>query len=123
MAKALGAFEKSYVFNKFNSKFDYVLTGTTQLTLLEDKGLALFNGKANCAACHISEPGVAPNGGISPPLFTDFTYDNIGLPRNEKIPGNPEPSPGLGGRADIQKLDPNGDEMGKHKVMSLRNIA
>ncbi len=62
-------------------------------------------------------------GRLTPPLFTDFTYDNIGLPRNVKIPGNPEPNLGLGGRPDIAKKDPNGDEIGKHKVMPLRNIA
>lgn len=58
-----------------------------------------------------------------PPLFTDFTYDNIGLPRNVKIPNNPEPDLGLGGRYDIAQADPEGLETGKHKVMSLRNIA
>ena len=39
-------------------------------------GLALFDAedKDNCAACHPIAPG--PNG--EPPLFTDFTYDNLG---------------------------------------------
>lgn len=106
-----------------NSKFDYVLAGMTHLTPIEQKGLSLFNDKANCAACHTSEPGIAQDGSILPPLFTDFTYDNIGLPRNVKIPNNPKPDLGLGGRLAIKKQDPNGNEIGKHKVMSLRNIA
>jgi len=123
MAKAIGEFEKSHVFNKFNSKFDYVLAGMTHLSPIEQKGLDLFNDKANCAACHTSEAGIAEDGSILPPLFTDFTYDNIGLPRNVKIPNNPKPDLGLGGRLAIKKQDPNGNEIGKHKVMSLRNIA
>jgi len=125
LAKAISAFERSRVFNKFNSKFDYVLAGMTKFTPIEEKGFALFNNekKGNCAACHISEASSDEDGNVIPPLFTDFTYDNIGLPRNTKIPNNPKPNSGLGGRSDIAKFDPYGDEIGKHKVMSLRNIA
>jgi cytochrome c peroxidase len=124
-AKAIGEYEKTAVFNKFTSKFDYVLAGKTTLTALEEKGLQLFNSKdkGNCAACHTSETTRNEKGGLMLPLFTDFTYDNIGLPRNVKIPNNPEPDPGLGGRSDIAGADPEGNEMGKHKVMTLRNIA
>ncbi len=123
MAKAISAFEQSPVFNKFTSKFDYVLAGKTKFTQIEKKGLDLFNGKANCAACHVSETTNDKDGNVIPPMFTDFTYDNIGLPRNVKIPKNPAPNLGLGGRSDIAAIDPNGDEIGKHKVMPLRNIA
>lgn len=122
LAKAIAAFEKTRRFNKFNSKFDYFLAGKTELAPIERQGLELFNGKAGCSACHISEPSIALDGNTVPPLFTDFTYDNIGLPRNVNIPGNPEPDLGLGGRADIAAVDPNGEQIGKHKVMSLRNI-
>ena len=123
MAKAISAFEQSSVFNKFNSKFDYVLAGRTEFTQIEKEGFDLFNGKANCAACHVSEKTNDEDGNVIPPMFTDFTYDNIGLPRNVKIPNNPESNSGLGGRADIAALDSMGEEIGKHKVMSLRNIA
>lgn len=121
--KAIGEYEKTSVFNKFTSKFDYVLAGKTTLTVIEEKGLKLFNDKGNCAACHTSEATRNKNGELMLPLFTDFTYDNIGLPRNVKIPNNPEPDLGLGGRSDIAAIDPEGNEVGKHKVMSLRNIA
>jgi len=125
VAQAISAFEKSPALNKFNSKFDYVLAGKTTFTPLESKGFELFNreDKGNCAACHISAATQNEQGQIVPPLFTDFTYDNIGLPRNVKIPNNPEPDLGLGGREDIVKADPEGLELGKHKVMTLRNIA
>ncbi|MFO1478043.1 MAG: cytochrome c peroxidase [Verrucomicrobiota bacterium] len=121
--KAIAEFEKSRLFNRFTSKFDFYLAGTTELSPEEKRGLDLFNGKARCAACHVSEPTLATDGTPFPPLFTDFTYDNIGVPRNTRIPGNPEPNPGLGGREDIAARSPGGSELGKHKVMSLRNIA
>jgi cytochrome c peroxidase len=125
LVKAISEFEKTKTFNKFNSKFDYVLAGMTLFTPLERKGSELFNdeAKGNCAACHISEPEHGEYGELKPPLFTDFTYDNIGAPRNVSIPNNPPPNPGLGGRSDIAKIDLAGNEIGKNKVMSLRNIA
>ena len=124
MARAIGEFEKSRVFNRFTSKYDYVMAGMTEFTEQERTGLELFNNdKSQCSACHSSEPIKAPGGGFLPPLFTDFSYDNLGLPRNVNIAGNPEPDPGLGGRSDIAARDPNGEELGKHKVMGLRNIA
>ncbi len=123
MADAIAAFEKTRFFSPFSSKFDYYLAGKTALSADEAKGLAVFNGKAGCNACHTSDPLVAPDGSVLPPLFTDFSYDNIGIPKstNPLIANNPVDL-GLGGRADIAALNPN-DELGKFKVMSLRNIA
>jgi cytochrome c peroxidase len=124
MARAIGEFEKSRVFNRFTSKYDYVMAGMTEFTEQERTGLELFNNdKSQCSECHSSEPSKAPGGGFLPPLFTDFSYDNLGLPRNINIAGNPDPDLGLGGRADIAARDPKGEELGKHKVMGLRNIA
>lgn len=125
LAKAISAFEHSSVFNKFNSKFDLVLAGEAEFSPLEAQGYALFNdpNKGNCAACHTSTATTDEEGNTIPPLFTDFTYDNIGLPQNFNISGNPTPDLGLGGRADIAAVDSEGIQIGKHKVMSLRNIA
>jgi cytochrome c peroxidase len=124
MARAIGEFEKSRLFNRFTSKYDFVMAGVTAFTEQERQGLELFNNeKSQCSACHPTDPIAAPDGAHLPPLFTDFSYDNLGLPRNVNIPGNPEPSPGLGGRADIVAIDPAGEQLGKHKVMGLRNIA
>jgi cytochrome c peroxidase len=124
MARAIAAFEKSRFFNRFTSKYDFVMAGVTVFSELERTGLELFNNeKSQCSACHSSDPIAVPNHGFLPPLFTDFSYDNLGLPRNVNIPGNPEPDPGLGGRREIQAQDPEGGELGKHKVMGLRNIA
>jgi cytochrome c peroxidase len=88
---AIAAFEtEDPSFHPFTSKYDYWLLGQAALTAQERQGLALFNnpGKGNCLACHPSEA----QGYSSHPLFTDFTYDNIGVPRNWLIPANdPEP--------------------------------
>ena len=46
MAKAISAFEQSPVFNKFNSKFDYVLAGKTEFTPIEQEVLSFLMAKA-----------------------------------------------------------------------------
>jgi cytochrome c peroxidase len=120
MTEAIAAFERSRVFSPFTSKYDYVIAGRAQLSEHEALGLDLFNDKALCSECHVSDVTLAPGGGELPPLFTDYTYDNIGLPRNVNLPGNPDPDPGLAGNPRV--VDP-APERGKHKVMTLRNIA
>ena len=84
MADAIAAYEMSRELNPFDSKYDLYLAGEVRLTEGELHGLALFEDeeKGNCAACHPSRPG--PDG--SPPLFTDYTYDNLGTPKNPENP-------------------------------------
>jgi len=116
MASAIANFERSSVFNKFNSKFDAVQAGKAKFTAVEQAGLELFTGKAQCALCHVMDDSTGPDGQAYPTVFTDFTYDNIGVPRTTSIHGNPTPDIGLAATT--------GDmaDAGKHKVMSLRNI-
>ncbi|MFP5381462.1 MAG: cytochrome-c peroxidase [Gammaproteobacteria bacterium] len=126
IAQAIASFERTRQFAPFTSKYDAYLAGKATLTAQEKRGLRLFEDekKGNCAACHPSQPG--PDG--APPLFTDFTYDNLGIPRNPhnpfyKLP--PELNPaganfvdlGLGGALNQREQD------GKFKVPTLRNIA
>jgi cytochrome c peroxidase len=135
---AIAAYEDSNEVNQFSSKYDYYLAGEAVLTAQEAWGLELFEGKALCSACHPSEPG--PNGEL--PLFTDFTFDNLGVPKNpenpfyemDKVflddgtPINPEGAdwidPGLGGFLQTRPewSDLAGENMGKHKVPTLRNV-
>jgi cytochrome c peroxidase len=87
MGEAIAAYEtEGREFHPFSSKYDYWLLGQAQLTAQEKRGLTLFNdpAKGNCTACHESQVGSYSNH----PLFTDFTYDNIGVPRNWAIPAN-----------------------------------
>jgi cytochrome c peroxidase len=87
MGLAVAAYEtEDPGFHPFSSKYDYWLQGRAQLTAQEQNGLNLFNNptKGNCTACHPSRA----QGYDSHALFTDFTFDNIGVPRNWRIPAN-----------------------------------
>jgi len=110
-------------FAPYTSKYDAFLAGRVRLTDAELRGLALFNDpqKGNCAACHPSARGA--NG--APPLFTDFTYDNLGVPRSADISANYDPDYfdlGLCGpdRTDIVDMR---ELCGAFKVPTLRNVA
>jgi cytochrome c peroxidase len=85
---AIAAYETEDVdeFEPFTSKFDAYVDGKVQLSAREMNGLALYNnpGKGNCTSCH---PAVHQEFS-SRALFTDFSYDNIGIPRNWNIPAN-----------------------------------
>jgi cytochrome c peroxidase len=146
----ISAFERSPEFNRFDSKFDLFWENAnaagldvSQISeanmgdysgqgLSDDElyGLAVFNGKGMCSACHVFDVGEAGY-----PLFTDFTYDNLGVPRNPQNPFydmpswiNPEGEDwvdyGLGaflkgaGYSEEDYLP----QMGKVKVPTLRNV-
>jgi cytochrome c peroxidase len=117
---SIAAYEASPEVNAFTSKYDYTKTGEAKLTKEEQRGFALFQGKAGCRACH---PATGQQ-----PLFTDFTFDNLGVPTN---PENPavlaDPGfidPGLGGF--LMNVGYDEDvylpEWGKVKVPTLRNV-
>lgn len=138
IALSIAAFEASREVNRFSSKYDAYLAGKAKLTAQEKRGLDLFEGQGQCAACHMSEPG--PNG--EPPLFTDFTFDNLGVPRNPENPFydmdtvyledgspiNPEGEnwvdPGLGGflATRTEWYRRAAENRGKQKVPTLRNV-
>jgi cytochrome c peroxidase len=108
-------------FRPFSSKYDEFLRGRASLSDQELRGLALFNSpdKGNCQACHPS--GKAADGSF--PLFTDFSFDNLGVPRNPAITRNDDPAYfdlGLCARTD---LTASSDLCGAFKVPSLRNVA
>jgi cytochrome c peroxidase len=128
---AIAAFENSQKVNSFSSKYDYYLKGKAKLTAKENEGLELFRGKAKCINCHAM--GSHKEG--EPPLFTDFTYENIGMPKNPQNPwyamdtmfnkdGANWVDPGL---AETLKKMPQfamyaDENYGKHQVPSLRNV-
>lgn len=114
-AQAIAVFEQSNRFGKFSSKYDYYLAGQSRLTDQELNGLNLF--AANCAACHPNTAVRNADGTIVPPLLSDYSYANLGIPKsmNPLIADFPVDL-GLGGRLDIE------EENGKFRVQSLRNI-
>jgi cytochrome c peroxidase len=108
-------------FRPFSSKYDEFLRGKVALTDVELRGLGLFNSpaKGNCQACHPSAKG--SDGSL--PLFTDFSYDNLGVPRNAALAQNADPAffdLGLCARTDLAART---DLCGAFKVPSLRNVA
>lgn len=115
----IAAYEDSTEVNAFSSKYDMTFTGATKLSKEEQRGYSLFRGKGMCHRCH---PG---NGQQA--LFTDFTFDNLGLPQNPENPAGVAPDfidPGLGGflmnagyAEEVYLL-----EWGKHKVPTLRGV-
>jgi cytochrome c peroxidase len=121
VADAIAMFETSTPFRRFTSKFDYYLQGRATLTPQEQRGLAVFEGPGMCNLCHISTATTLADGSTVPPLFTDFTYDNLGIPKstNPMIASNPVDL-GLGARTDLPE-DPEG-QRGKFKVSTLRNL-
>lgn len=127
---SIAAFEASAESNAFSSRYDDYLAKAVNLNAEEHLGVALFRGKAKCAACHVIDGG--PKGR---PLFTDFSYDNIGVPKNPENPWYTMPTEfnpagaawidqGLGGflatRTDYQAYA--SANVGKQKVPTLRNV-
>jgi len=150
IARSIAAFERSMEVSPFKSKFDdfwkkavsaglevHVIDesnwkGYQDLGLddVELQGLMLFNTKGKCAECH-----VLTSENYNPPLFTDFTYDNLGVPRNPDNPfyslpekWNPDGrdwvDKGLGGylESTTEYSQYASENYGKQKVPSLRNV-
>lgn len=123
VAKAIASLERSSVFSPFSSKYDAVMSKQDRFTEQELRGYRLFKDekKANCAACHSLETDHSAHRA----LFTDFTYDNIGLPTNSRIPAiHSKISQGADfsdeGLAAVTKRP---EDFGKFKVPTLRNIS
>ncbi|MDD1622107.1 MAG: cytochrome C [Methylococcaceae bacterium] len=122
IGRSIAAFERSPEVSRYTSKYDYWLKGKAKLTGQEQRGMELFNGKAKCASCHAA------------PLFTNYSYDNLGVPKNPKNPFYLEPEwnpdgknwidAGLGGflKASGREESVYGPEWGKQKVPTLRNV-
>ncbi len=126
MADAIAAYQRTDEVNPFTSKFDYWQKGLVELTEQELLGLKIFEleNKGNCAACHPTTPTVE---GV-PPLFTDFTYDNLGTPANGEMPFYTMPAvhnPDGFGFVDVGLEATVNDpaQRGKFRVPTLRNIA
>ena len=96
MQKALAQFTVSMV--TANSKYDQVKRGQNVFTEYEQRGYDLY--KTNCASCH------------SEPLFTDYSYRNIGLTIDPNL-------------KDYGRFEVTGkkEDSLKFKVPSLRNVS
>ena len=129
LGRAIAAFERSVELQPFSSKFDDVLRGTAKFNAQEARGFGLFKDpqKGNCIGCHV---GNEKSNKPSQWLFTDFTYDGLGVPRNGTIPANADAAHydlGLCQRDKFADVVPKGQDpqsfCGQFKVPTLRNIA
>jgi len=126
ITEAVAAFERTPVFAPFSSRYDRYLAGEIALDDAEQRGLAIYEDPArgNCAGCHPNRP--AADG--TPPMFTDWSYANLGIPRygNNKFYVQPPPLNPDGERhIDHGLMTTVGDpaQDGKFRVPTLRNIA
>jgi cytochrome c peroxidase len=111
-------------FHAFTSKYDYYLKGQAKLSPAEARGLKLFDDpkKGNCSSCHLDTTDADGH----PPVFTDYEYEALGVPRNPKIPANANPAYhdlGICGplRSDAYAGQPQ--NCGLFKTPTLRNAA
>ena len=124
IADAIAAFEATELFSPFNSKFDAHIAGSYTLSTAEANGFDIFQNKALCTECHVLKEGMQPLQAGDQPLFTNFTYSNIGTPKN---PDNPvydsNPSFIDTGLAANPNLNTSTSlERGKFRVPTLRNV-
>jgi cytochrome c peroxidase len=126
VGEVIAAFERTPQFAPFSAKYDRYLAGTTKLDAAEARGLAIFEDPArgNCARCHPSRPSADGK----PPLFTDFSYANLGIPKFDNNPFytlppalNPEGQRFIDHGLATTTRDPAHD--GMFRVPTLRNIA
>ena len=118
VAEVLAAYERSPELSPFSSRYDRYIAGTGSLSPQELRGLTLFMDprRGNCASCH------------PPPLFTDFSYANLGLPRYANNPFYRLPAdlnPDGAAHVDHGLATTVGDpaEDGKFRVPTLRDVA
>lgn len=126
--KALQAYQlEDRDFHPYSSKFDLYAGNKIggNLTPAETRGLKVFSNPevGNCASCHYQGAGL--NGTSA--LFTDFSYEAIGVPRNRKIAANDDPAYfdlGLCGPARTDHPPLAGNTFcGMFKAPTLRNVA
>ena len=117
MTSALASYQtQDPIFRRFDSLFDRVMRGQAQFSAPQERGWRVFQDeeKGNCAACHSAQ--AAADG--TPALFTDFSYDNLGVPRHTAIVANAKAT-----HFDLGLCKPQQNVCGAFKVPSLRNVA
>jgi cytochrome c peroxidase len=125
VTEALAAYERTSELAPFSSKYDGYLAGKETLTAQEQHGLAIFEDpkRGNCASCHPSRPSADG----TPPLFTDFSYANLGIPRYQnnmfyRLPATLNPEGDRYTDHGLASIVGDSTQDGKFRVPTLRNI-
>lgn len=104
-------------FHPYSSKYDAYLEGKAKLTAAEWRGLQAFADpkRGNCAACHLDRP----RGDGLPPMFTDYEYEALGVPRESASRAED-----LGACGPLRHdLKDQPQNCGMFRTPSLRNVA
>lgn len=122
MSASIAAYERTDLFQPFDSKYDRSLRGEVKLTEQEELGRVLFFSSqfSNCSKCHKQQL----LGGAEKETFTNYQYHNIGTPVNKaaRVLNGAKPQhidEGL--RDNPAATEPQFS--GKFKVPTLRNVA
>lgn len=121
---ALTIYQQSDEVNPFSSRFDHFLAGKCSLTEQEKLGYELFQDQGQCSQCHIIELDTQ----AGRPLFTDYTYDNLGVPANPqnnfyRISSEHNPDSTHWVDWGLGEVIAGPEQRGKFRVPTLRNIA
>jgi cytochrome c peroxidase len=128
--RALEAFQREdRSFHPYTSKFDRYADNKLggALTPAELRGFKIFGDarRGNCSSCHYHGAGT----GGSSAIFTDYSYEAIGVPRNTELAANADPGAfdlGVCGplRADRGPVGDGKNKLcGMFKTPTLRNVA
>lgn len=122
MSASIAAYERTDVFQPFDSKYDRALRGELKLTEQEELGRVLFFSSqfSNCSKCHKQQL----LGGAEKETFTNYQYHNIGTPVNtaaRALNGSKPDRIDQGLRDNLAATDAR--FAGKFKVPTLRNVA
>lgn len=122
MSSSIAAYERTELFQPFDSKYDRSLRGEVNLTEQEELGRVLFfsNQFSNCSKCHKQQL----LGGAEKETFTNYQFHNIGTPINSAARALNGAKPGhldQGLRDNLAATDTQ--FAGKFKVPTLRNVA
>ena len=117
---ALKSFQTSFQVNPYTSKFDFYLQGKVKLSDAEMRGWKLFQdtAKAKCSLCHLSEKNKFTNTIV----FTDYSYDNLGVPKHPSQMHLPVDSGFAKAEFVKNPVVINPLEIGQFKTASLRNV-
>jgi cytochrome c peroxidase len=122
VGRALEAFLTADEMAPFSSRYDDFIRGSATLTAQEREGLRLFKdpAKGGCAGCHVFNEAVRDPVAS---MFTDYGYDAVAIPRNERAPRPRKPDLGLCERTDRAVPSDDSAFCLYFRTSSLRNVA
>jgi cytochrome c peroxidase len=121
LGSALEAFLTTPAMAPFSSKYDDYIRGKATLTPQEELGLRLFadRKRGGCIRCHaFFESSPSPERS----MFTDYGYDAVGAPRNQKLHAHDDDA-GLCERIDDANPTHDTHWCASFRTPSLRNVA